>query len=119
MKRNLLVLILLLALAITVFAREFAATFSCPSGSAQRLSTLLDTAGYSGSMTLDALTTCNPETNTADLYRGQSNVDSTNSFVLHPGDCYTEPAGARPPDPTQIYYRVYTTQNVTVVLRER
>lgn len=117
--KRLLSLILLLALAITVFATEFTVTFSVPAGSPQRLSTLLSNAGYSGTMTLDALTTCNPDTNAGDLYRGQSNVSATNSLVLHPGDCYTDPPGARPPDATQIYLRVSTTQTATVVLRSR
>lgn len=112
--------VLLLVLAISIFAvGEDARNVSVPAGSPQRLSALLVTAGYSGSMTLDALTICNPDTNTADLYKGNSNVSATNSLILHPGDCFTEPPGARPPDPTQMYLRVATTQPATVILRSR
>lgn len=111
---------LLLLLAISIFAiGEDTRNVSVPAGSPQRLSALLVTAGYSGSMTLDSLTICNPDTNTVDLYKGNSNVNATNSLVLHPGDCFTEPPGARPPDPTQMYLRVTATQPATVILRSR
>lgn len=118
MKRT-LSLVLLLVLAISVFAAEFTVNVSVTSGSPRRLSTLLNTAGYSGTMTLDALTICNPDSNASDLYRGNSSVSSTNSLVLHPGDCFTDPPGAYAVDATQIYLRTSVTENATVVLRSR
>ncbi len=107
------------AMAISVFAAEYTVNVSVTGGSPQRLSTLLNNAGYSGTMTLDSLTTCNPDTNTVDLYRGQANVNSTNSLVLHPGDCFTDPPGAYAVDASQIYLRTSSTQPATVILRSR
>lgn len=112
-------LVLIILLAITVFASHYNRTISVTGGSPQRLSSVLSGDGYGGSFLLDELTICVPSTNTNTLYLGQSNVSSSNGFPLEPGSCYTQRSATTPIDAGAIYLRVSSTESEQFSLRSR
>lgn len=115
--KRLSAILLTLLLAITIFAQEFNRSINVAGGAARKLSTVLSDGGYSGAMTLDALTICNPDAATNTLYIGQSDVSASNGFALTAGDCYTWPSGQRPTDAGRIYLFAATSQKAEISLR--
>ncbi len=122
MKHLRLVALVILLLAITVFAKDWSRTFSLTGGSPQRLSTVITANGYTGFdaiTSLDVLTVCNPTASTVTLYFGQSDVNASNGFPLVAGICYTWPPGTRPSDAQNIFLFKATTENIHVSIRSR
>lgn len=117
--RNPLLAGVILAITTVVFG-EFTKLVSITGGSAQRLSTSLTSAGYSGSTALDELTVCVPDANTNTMYLGsQSNVNASTGFALAPGTCITYQAAGRPIDSSTMYVYTATTESIAVTLRPR
>jgi len=110
----------LLIVTVAYAADQYNRQVSVTGGSPQRLSAVLATAGYAGTMSLDELELCNPSGAANTLYVGEPDVSSTNGYpVAAGGTCWHQQAADRPIDATKLYLRVATTQNVVVSLRSR
>lgn len=121
--KKLLTLAIVLALAITVFAgTPFNRKISVTGASPQRLSTVLTTAGYAGAtMQMAELEICNPITNAANIYLGQSDVSASNGYPLEPGTCKPQEATTQQDniDAQQIFLFTASTQDVVISLRSK
>lgn len=115
--------VLVVALLVTTALGfgQFNRTISVTGGSAQRLSTVLASGGYSSPETLDELTICNPAGAANTLYLGQSDVDASNGFPLLAGECKTERAVStgNPVQSGQIYLFTATTQSAAFSVRSK
>lgn len=111
---------LALLLATNAYAsKHFARTCSVTGGSAQRLSAVLTTCGYSGSFFFREVGLRNPDAAANTLYYGQSDVNASNGVPLQPGDSYTWRSSAQDDanDAAQIYLFVSSTQNAEIATR--
>jgi hypothetical protein len=99
--------------ALAVRATTWNRTCSVTGGSAQRLSTVLTTCGFAGTLALKELTVKNPDAATYDLYVGSSDVDATNGYKLSPGDSKTwrSSGGTDVVEPSQMYLYQTTTES--------
>lgn len=101
---------------------HFNRVFPIKGGSAQRLSSLLKSAGYIGSMELQELQIGNYETNVSTLYVGSSpDVDASNGVPLLPAESDTQRASSPRDliDATQIYLFLEKPGKIFVILRSR
>lgn len=113
MKKLKLIFVFLILAALfsgAVRAAEFNRSCSVTGGSAQRLSTVLTTCGYTGAYSVRELTITNPDDAANDLYVGRSDVDATNGVKYVPGASRHRMNS----DITQIYLFVSSTQNVYI-----
>jgi hypothetical protein len=121
-KLRLILLVLVLSLTALAFdARNFNRTCSVTGGSAQQLSAVLATCGYTGTANATWLTIKNPSSAANSLFVGQSDVDGTNGYELEPGTTSSRPSTA-PTDPidlSQIYLFTASTQNASFSVRTR
>lgn len=124
MKLRRIILTLILAMALGVVADSttvFNRACSVTGGSAQRMSTVLSTCGYTGNPVLAEYTILNPSTSTNSVFVGQSDVDATNGYELEPGTTSTRRSfgSSDPIESNRIYLFVATTQNVHFSIRGR
>lgn len=117
MKKPMIVFALMVLAAAIAFAGEYNRRVSVTGASPQRVSTLMNTAGYNGTMLVDEWTACN--SGAATVYIGQNNVSASNGFALASGDCKTERKASVGIDLTQKYLYVASTQNVDISLRSQ
>lgn len=124
MKLRRIILTLTLAMMLGVVADSttvFNRTCSVTGGSAQRMSTVLSTCGYTGNPVLTEYTILNPSTAANSVFVGQSDVDATNGYEIEPGTTSTRRSFG-PSDPIEsnrIYLFVSSTQNVSFSVRGR
>ena len=105
------------ALGNTVFNRQCSVT----GASAQQLSAVLSTCGYTGTVSLQELTVRNPDSAANDLYVGQSDASAANGFKLAPGESVTWRASNQGDqiEAGRLYLFVSSTQNAAVSLRSK
>jgi hypothetical protein len=109
------------AIGRVALAAEYNRACSVTGGSAQQLSAVLSTCGYTGVVSLQELSVKDPDDAANDLYVGQSDVSSANGYKLSPGDSKTWRASNQGDaiDATRFYLSVATTQNVMISLRSK
>lgn len=115
-------LLLLAAFALTAFAStHFNRSCSVTGGSAQALSQVLSTCGYSGPVSLNELTIINPDTAANDLYVGQSDVNASTGVKLLPGASLSFDATSPQDtvDAGRLYLFVSSTQNAHLSARSK
>ncbi|HEX8503715.1 MAG TPA: hypothetical protein VF659_24230 [Pyrinomonadaceae bacterium] len=102
-------------------AAEYNRSCSVTGGSAQSLSSVLSTCGYSGAVSLQELTIRNPDSAANTLYIGQSDANASNSFPLAPGESITWRASNQGDliDAGRLYLYVSSTQNAALSLRSK
>jgi hypothetical protein len=102
-------------------AGEFNRQCSVTGASAQQLSAVLSTCGYSGVVSLQELTVRNPDSAANDLYVGQSDVAAANGFKLAPGESITWRASNQGDqvEAGRLYLYVSSTQNAAISLRSK
>lgn len=107
--------------ALTVYAGSFNRTCSVTGGSAQQLSSVLSTCGYTGANQLQELIIVNPSTATNTLYVGQSDDSAVNGLPLLPGESITYRAASQQDaiPATGIYLFVSSTQNAGFSARSK
>lgn len=100
---------------------EFSKQVSITQGSpAPRLSDALVTAGYTGAMSMDEMTICDPIANTKSFFLGSNaNVNASTGFEIPPGVCVTYRSAARAVNAASFFVFTATTQNAAITLRER
>jgi hypothetical protein len=123
--RKLRAILFVLVLCVTAIAlpdaRNFNRKCSVTGGSAQQLSAVLATCGYTGTTSATWLTIKNPSTAANSLFVGQSDVDGSNGYEVEPGASSSRPSTnpADPVDLSQIYLFVSSTQNAYFSVRTR
>lgn len=122
MKRLALVFILLVC-SVAFASTHFVKMCSVTGGSGQRLSTVLTTAGYTGSVAVMDLEICNPSDATNALYIGSvSTVNASTGAKLVQGQCRHFPGSTVMHDfndTSKIWLFVATTQNAEIWVRSR
>jgi hypothetical protein len=122
--RKLRLILLVLALSLSTLAldsRNFNRTCSVTGGSAQKLSDVLVTCGYTGTSNATWLTIKNKSSAANTMYVGQADVDATNGYPVEPGSTISRPSTntADPIDLSQIYLFVASTQTGSFSVRTR
>lgn len=99
--------------------KMFTKVVSVTSGAPRRVSTLLSSAGYTGTYYVTELSIRNQSA--VDQYFGNSDVDNTTGAILHSGESYTWRSGDQqdPIDPSQIYLYTGTTGDASLTIRSR
>lgn len=111
----------LLTVAVVAANTTFIRRTSITGGSAQQLSSVLSTAGFTGTTSLQELTLRNPPANANDLCIGQSDVSASTGLCLQPGESLTMRAVSQQDAiyTSQIYLYVSSTQDASILARDK